>query len=115
ESAVRVSARARPLEPANITAAGLPNAAPAGRALPKPVTLTVTDAYGNPISDVQVVVNASAGSATPVRVMTDPHGHAITRWTLGSLAGGQYLTAAVRGTKVRTTVTVHATKGSAKK
>ena len=76
---------------------------------------TVADAYGNPISDVQVVVNASAGSATPVRVMTDPHGHAITRWTLGSLAGDQNLTAAVRGTKVRTTVAVHATKGSAKK
>src|SRR5205823_299439 len=52
DSAVRVSAKARPLEPANITAAGFPSAAPAGRALLKPVTFTVTDAYGNPISDV---------------------------------------------------------------
>src|SRR5205814_5084132 len=103
DSAVRVSARARPLEPANITAAGLPSAAPAGRALSKPVTLTVTDAYGNPISDVQVVVNASAGSATPVRVMTDLHGHATTRWTLATVAGDQNLTAPVRGTPVRTT------------
>jgi len=48
-------------------------------------------------------------------VMTDSHGRATTRWTLGAVAGDQNLTAAVRGTTVRTTVAVRATKGSAKK
>jgi hypothetical protein len=109
-TAVRVSARGRPLEPANIAPAGAPRSAPAGRALARPVVFTVTDAYGNPIPDVQVVFATASGSVTPARVMTDPGGRAATRWTLGAQAGDHALTATVRGTTVRDSVVVRAIK-----
>ncbi|MBI4502332.1 MAG: Ig-like domain-containing protein [Gemmatimonadetes bacterium] len=115
DSPVRVSARARPLEPANIEPTGTPASAPPGRALPKPVVFTVTDGYGNAISDVQVVFSSSAGGVTPTRVMTDERGRATARWTLGAAPGDQTLTAAVRGTTVRTAVTVRVVRGPAKK
>jgi hypothetical protein len=111
---VRVSATAHPLEPANIVAGGSPRSAPAGRVLPRPVVFTVTDAYGNPISDVQVVFAATSGSVGPVRVMTDARGQAGTRWTLGSLAGEQTLIATVRRTAVTASVVVRVLKGAAR-
>lgn len=111
---VRVNARAHPLEPANIVPGGTPRSAPAGRALPKPVVFTVTDAYGNPISDVQVVFGSASGSVGPARVMTDAHGRAATRWTLGSAAGGQTLTATVLGTEVKASVVVRTLRGAAR-
>ena len=113
-SAIRVSARAHPLEPANIVAGGSPRSAPAGRALPRPVVFTVTDAYGNPISDVQVGFAATSGSVGPVRVMTDAKGQAATRWTLGSAAGEQTLTATVRRTAVTASVVLRAVRGAAR-
>ncbi len=92
----------------------MPRAASAGRALPRPVVFTVTDAYGNPIPDVQVVFAAAAGSVTPARVMTDAKGQASTRWTLGAQSGDHALTATVRGTTVRDSVVVRALKRGGK-
>jgi hypothetical protein len=112
---VRVSAKAHPLEPANIASAGAPRSALAGRALPRPVVFTVTDAYGNPIADVQVAFAASAGSVERGRVMTDARGQAATRWTLGSEPGEQTLTATVRGTTVKGSVAVRSVKGTARR
>ncbi len=59
---VYVHAIAHPLEPANVVPGSAPRSAPAGRALPKPVVFTVTDAYGNAISDVLVVFAPTSGS-----------------------------------------------------
>jgi len=109
---VRVTARGHPLEPANIASAGAPRSAPAGRALARPVVFTVTDAYGNPIPDIQVVFAATSGSVAPARVMTDPSGHAATRWTLGSQPGDHTLSATVRGTSVKDSVVVRGVKRS---
>jgi len=108
--AVRVGARARPLEPANVAPSGAPRSGPAGRALPKPVAFVVTDAYGNAIPDVQVAFAATAGSVAPVRVMTDEKGEAATHWTLGSAAGEDTLTATVRGTAVKGAAVVRAVR-----
>jgi hypothetical protein len=102
-----VSARAHPLEAANVVPGGAPRSARAGRALPGPVVFTVTDAYGNPIPDVQVVFAATSGSVVPARVMTDAMGRASTRWTLGSPPGEQALRATV-STAVRDSVVVRA-------
>jgi hypothetical protein len=107
---VRVSSRARPLEPANLVPGGAPRSAPGGRALPRPVVFTVTDAYGNAIPDVPVVFGATAGSVSPVRVMTDARGQAATRWTLGSRPGAQTLRAAVPRTAVTDSVVVRAVR-----
>jgi hypothetical protein len=110
---VRVNARAHPLEPANIVPNGVPRSAPAGRALPRPVVFTVTDAYGNAIPDVQVVFAASSGSLERTRVMTDAKGRVAARWTLGSEPGERTLTAAVLRTTVRSSVAVRAVRRTA--
>jgi adhesin/invasin len=109
-ASIRVTARALPLEPANVAAASVPTSAPAGRPLAKPVTVTVTDAYGNTIPNVQVVFSVSSGLAAPVRVMTDDKGQASTKWSLGPAVGDQSLTAAVKGTAAKMTLVVTATK-----
>jgi hypothetical protein len=111
---VRVGARAHPLEPANLLPDRAPRSAPAGRALPKPVVFTVTDAYGNPVSDVQVVFAVTSGSVGPARVMSDAKGQAATRWTLGSEAGEQTLTATVRGRAVQGAVVVRSLRRPAR-
>jgi len=107
---VRVGATARPLEPANLSPGPTPHSAPAGRALPRPVPFVVTDAYGNAIADVQIAFTTTSGSVSPVRVMSDAKGQATTRWTLGSRAGEDTLTATVRGTTVTGSVVVRGVK-----
>jgi hypothetical protein len=109
---VRVSARAHPLEPANVVAGAAPRSASAGSTLARPIVFTVSDAYGNPISDVQVAFAPSSGSVARVRVMTDAKGQAAARWRLGVQPGEQTLTATVRGTSVKGSVIVRALRGS---
>jgi hypothetical protein len=111
-ASTKVNARAMAREPANVTSVEgtAPTSAPAGRALPKPLVFSVTDAYGNTISDVPLVFTSSSGTVAPVRVMTDAHGRAATHWTLGPAIADQMVTATVRGTSIRTTLTVHAVK-----
>jgi hypothetical protein len=105
----QATARARPAAPANAEVLSPPVTGTAGRGLAKPVTVLVTDAYGNAVPNVLAVFSASAGTMAPARVMTDEKGIAVTRWTLGSTPGEQTLTAAVRGTTVRTVLTLRAT------
>jgi hypothetical protein len=59
------------------------------------------------------VFSATAGSAAPLRVMTDAKGQAATKWMLGAAAADQVLTAAVKGTPAKTTITVKAVKPTA--
>ena len=84
----------------------------AGRLLPRPIAIAVTDAYGNAIPDAPTVIAVSAGTVSPTRVMTDQHGQATTRWILGSKPGEQTINVSVRGTTVKTTFTVRATTGA---
>ena len=107
---VRVSARALARAPANIAFGALPDNGRAGHALPKSVTITVTDIYGNAVPEAPVTFSVSSGAIAPARVVTDSSGRASTKWTLGATPGDQMLTVRVRGTSVKTGAMVHATK-----
>ena len=56
-----MTARAAALGAANIALSTLPDSAPAGRALAKPITATVTDVYGNVVPDALVVFTPAVG------------------------------------------------------
>ena len=108
---VRATALARPA--ANLEFLAPPGDGAPGHALPHPLAVRVTDAYGNPVSDARVTFapGSSAGLVAPQVVMTDGRGHAATRWTLGKNAGAQRLTATVRGTPAHGSVAVTAASG----
>ena len=65
-----------------------------------PVTATVTDISGNPISGASVafVVSAGGGSATPTPVTTNSAGIAATTWTVGNAVGTNTLTVTATAT-----------------
>jgi hypothetical protein len=85
------------------TAAGTPQAVTVNTQFPQPLEVTVTDAFGNPLSGVAVTFTAPAsgpsaslsngGSAT-----TDANGHASVTATANGLAGGPYQVSAAAGT-----------------
>ena len=101
-----LNARARALHAANVAFPDSAIDGEAGRALAGPVSVTVTDAYGNPVSDALVLFKADAGSVATSRVMTDAEGHAATRWRLGVTPGEQRLTATTKGVDSRAVLTV---------
>jgi hypothetical protein len=101
DTTMRVTARARPAAAANIAFDDPPARATAGTRIR--VAALVTDAYGNPVPNTQVVFSARAGTFTASRVATDTAGRALTRWTPGAAAPEQALTATLRGTSIKTT------------
>jgi hypothetical protein len=109
ERKVDVGATAVPASAANLALVTEAMSGIAGKSLGTPVIATVTDSYGNPVADATVVFSAKSGSTSPVRIVTDAHGRAPTRWTLGRTAGEQALVAVVKGHDVRGTLTVQAT------
>lgn len=106
--AVTATARATPQAAANLEVQSPPAGGLAGRPLARPVTVLVTDAYGNAVPNVLTTFAVSHGTVSPARVMTDERGAATSRWTLGAAPGNQTLTATVRGTTVKTTLTLQA-------
>lgn len=108
EHHVAVMATAIPASAANLALASEAMSGMTGKSLGAPVVATVTDSYGNPVDDAPVVFTARSGSISPSRIVTDSHGRAETRWTLGHSAGEQALVAVVRGHDVRGTLTVQA-------
>ena len=111
ERAVELTVQARPGPAAKLTLEGLPATAPAGRALPQPVHVVVTDAWGNAVRGAQVAFGSRAGTVTPRRVSTDSAGRAAARWVLGSKPGEQVLEATVAGGATRATGKVRAVAG----
>ena len=107
DAVVTVAARGRPLGAANLAVSG-PASGALGQPLSAPLRILATDAYGNPVADVQVALSTSTGTVAPVKVMTDDHGVAQARWTLGSKAGEHQLKAMVKGTDAQATWTVRA-------
>lgn len=64
----------------------------AGGTLTEPLVVTIRDAYGNAVAHSAVRFNAeSGGEAVPASATTDAAGTARVLWTLGPLAGAQYL------------------------
>jgi Bacterial Ig-like domain (group 1) len=92
------TALARPGKAAKLTFVSPPDKAKAGRTLPKPLVLLVTDAYGNPLAAQTVVFKPSSGTVTPARGLTDAEGRTKVKWTLGPKAKKPELTGTVAGT-----------------
>ncbi|ETX05433.1 MAG: hypothetical protein ETSY2_22905 [Candidatus Entotheonella gemina] len=102
---LRLSATGLPAAPAHLvvddgnTQTGLVN-----QTLPKPVTVVVTDAGHNRLSQVPVVLTVASGGGAidgqpSVTRHTDMMGRAVVHWTLGPQAGisNQHLTATIAG------------------
>ena len=67
-----------------------------GTALPLPLRVEVAS-DGTPKEGVKVTWQTPAGSVAPTSSLTDVHGVAATRWTLGSVPGVMTLSATVAG------------------
>ncbi|MEW5931019.1 MAG: Ig-like domain-containing protein [Gemmatimonadota bacterium] len=82
-----------------VAAGGAGQTAPAGTALPTPLSVRVTDADGNPIGGVQVAwtVTSGGGSLRAVAGTTDAAGISTAQWTLGPGTGVQTAAAEVAG------------------
>lgn len=68
-----------------------------GTALPDPLTVRVTDGFGNPVEGVPVSWSAEEGSIDPASSLTGPDGRAATSWTLGASTGTHSAAAASPG------------------
>jgi hypothetical protein len=101
-----ITAVARPGKAVKLAFVNPPETAKAGRALPKPLVVQVTDSYGNPIAGQTVVFKASSGSVTPTRGLSDADGRTSVKWTLGPKAQRPELTAKVPSTVVSRTLTL---------
>ncbi len=73
--------------------------APAGFELAESLVVRLTDADGNGVGGRAIawVVSTGGGTVNPGNATTDPNGFATTRWTLGSTAGSNALTAVFSG------------------
>jgi hypothetical protein len=99
---------AQPGAGAKVTLDGVPASGTAGRALPRPVTLAVTDSFGNAVAGALVVLTVRAGKVGPARVRTDGEGRAAVRWTLGNTRGEQKLEAVAKEGGARAVAKVRA-------
>ena len=95
-----VTALARPGKPAKLAFVSPPETARAGRPLPKPLVVQVTDAFGNPLGGQTVVFKPSSGSVIPTRGLTDADGRTTVRWTPGPKSKKPELTGTVAGSDV---------------
>ena len=68
-----------------------------GRELDAPLALRVTDRDGNPVGDVPVTLRVAAGVVAERAPVADSTGRVTVRWTLGTTAGPQRLTASASG------------------
>jgi hypothetical protein len=83
---------------ARLEAAGGDNqSAPIGRALQDPLSVRVTDAFGNPVAGMTVEWSAQQGRVDPARSISGEDGRAVTTWTLGSTTGSQTVSASSAG------------------
>jgi hypothetical protein len=105
-----VTAKGLPRGPASLGFASPPAQGSAGRALPQTLRVVLKDAFGNPIANRTVTFVPAGGKVSPARAVTDAHGVAATKWTLGVKPGTQTLAAAVKDSEVKAKVTVKAVK-----
>jgi hypothetical protein len=91
-----VTARAGAGEPSTLTLVGPGRW---GGLTQLPVTVSLTDAYGNPVAGRVVTLRTGSGSVVPARITTDEQGRAQVRWVPSARVRGP-LTAAVSGTRV---------------
>ena len=84
--------------------------APAGRRIPKPLTVQVVSRSGRPIPGIPVrfVLEDGAGRAEPQADSSDAQGIARAAWTLGGFPGRQTLSVTAEGVSSPTVVTAEA-------
>jgi len=105
---LRVSARALPRSPANLSFHEPPVEGQISRALAGKIVAVVTDVYGNPVPDAVVSFVTRLGRVTPSRAAADTAGHVRTTWTLGPQLGEQTLTGIVRESDVEAKLVLQA-------
>lgn len=108
-----IAATALPLPAARIEFAAAPATGSAGKTLARPVRVTVSDTYGNPVAGQQVSFATLDGQASPSKLSTDAQGRAVTSWTLGARLVPQSLVASLKGGKVKDTLAVRAVSAKA--
>lgn len=92
---------------------GANQTAPVGAPLPDSIVVRVTDSRGRPVAGQNVAFAAAGGgSVAPDTVTTNADGRAGARWTLGTTAGTQQLSATVVGAPTPLSVNVTATAGA---
>jgi len=74
-------------------------AALVGTSVADPLVVRARDAQGNPVAGIAVawVIGSGGGSLSPQTSLTDDHGLASTRWTLGTAPGSNTATAVISG------------------
>src|SRR5262249_29401453 len=101
--------------PAVVTAKGHPGApelltldasSVKGKTLARSIVAIVKDVYGNPIPDAALRFTTKTGAVSPASVVSDAKGRAKVTWTLSSKAIEHLLTASVRGSDLKETLTV---------
>ena len=105
---LRVTARALPRSPANLSFHEPPVEGLTGRPLPGKVVAVVTDVYGNPVPDAVVSFVTRSGGVAPARAATDTTGRVKVSWTLGAQVGEQSLLGIVRGSDVESRLVLQA-------
>ncbi|HSE66400.1 MAG TPA: Ig-like domain-containing protein [Gemmatimonadales bacterium] len=110
EKELVITAKGLARSPASLGFSSPPAQGSVGRSLPQPLKVVVKDAYGNPIANRTVTFVPVGGKVSPARAVTDAHGVATTKWTLGTTPGVQTLAAAVKDSEVKGKVTVKAVK-----
>lgn len=109
---VEVSATVSVGTAANAAFVSPPATGVAGKALASPMTVTITDAHGNPVAGAPVTFSVAAGTVSPLKATTDAKGRASAKWRLGAKTGAQTLTAAVKGTAAKATLELQAAKAA---
>jgi hypothetical protein len=112
---LELTARVGAGPPAKVTIEGVPAVAMAGRSLPQPVRVLVSDEHGNPAAGASVVFSAKTGTLKTARARTDSTGHAETRWALGVRAGEQVVEVMVKEGGARASAKVRATAAPKRK
>ncbi|MEZ4413190.1 MAG: Ig-like domain-containing protein [Gemmatimonadales bacterium] len=108
KDSVVTTATARPGRARTIVFMAAPAGGTAGRPLSKSVRMVVRDQFGNPVPNTTVRFSVSGGSASPRSGVSDASGAVWTKWTLGTKAGNQVLTASITSPAVKATHTVKA-------
>jgi adhesin/invasin len=110
--AFTIAATAEPRAPAGIRIlSGQGQVAQAGKALPKPVILMLTDSVGNGIAGVPIVARTAQGSLAETTVTTNAQGRLALRWKLGPTAGDQTVQVRTAGLDSVAAIEAHAAAG----
>ncbi len=108
-----VTVKAEPGPAANLAiVSGQGQRGPAGKPLPKPIVLELTDALGNAIAGGTLSVRTAQGTLADTTPVTNAQGRATVKWTLGPTAGDQRAEVRVRGIDTMVPLVAKAGAGS---